>query len=57
MRTNAGICAFVSFSILPVILFWLYRYQTVLKPQKVAYEKKRMEELLSEGKAIQSKSY
>ncbi len=56
MRTNAGICALISFSILPVILFWLYRYQTVLKPQKIAFEKNKMEELLSEGKAIQSKS-
>ena len=26
-----------------------FRYQTVLKPQKIAYEKKIQEELLAEG--------
>ncbi len=56
MRTNAGICAAVTFSVFPVVLLWTYRYQTVLKPRKEEAERKHMEELLSEGKPIEIKS-
>lgn len=54
IRTNAGICALLSFSAVPFILLWTYRYQTVLKPAKEAREKARIEDLLSEGQAIKS---
>ncbi len=50
MRSNARICATVTFSALPLIALWTYRYQTVLKPAKIEYQKKKAEELLAEGK-------
>ena len=49
MRSNARICATFSLGFFPLVGFWIYRYQTVLKPNKREYERKKQEELLAEG--------
>lgn len=51
VRSNAVICALASFTVVPFVCFWVYRYVTVLKPQKAAWEAAQIEELLAEGKA------
>jgi len=51
VRSNAVICAIASFTVVPVVCFWFYRYVTVLKPRKAAWEAQQREELLAEGKA------
>jgi len=51
MRSNANICAAITFSSIPILAFYVYRYYTVLKPVKDELELKAREELLAEGKA------
>ena len=49
MRSNATICATIAVTSVPLACFMIYRYQYVLKPRKIEYEKMKQEELLSEG--------
>ena len=49
MRTNVRVCATFSLGIVPFVAIWMYRYQTILKPNKLEYERKKQEELLAEG--------
>jgi len=51
MRSNANICALVSFSAFPIVAYYTYRYYTILKPARDAIAAKEQEELLAEGKA------
>ena len=51
MRSNANICALISFSFFPIVAYYTYRYYTVLKPARDAIAAKEREELLAEGKA------
>jgi len=51
MRSNANICALISFSFFPIVAYYTYRYYTVLKPARDAHAAKEREELLAEGKA------
>ena len=51
MRSNASICALISFSIFPLGGYYTYRYFTVLKPNRDAKVAQEQEELLAEGKA------
>jgi len=51
MRSNANICALISFSFFPIVAYYTYRYYTVLKPARDAFAAKEREELLAEGKA------
>jgi len=51
MRSNANICALISFSFFPIVAYYTYRYYTVLKPARDAHAAKEQEELLAEGKA------
>ena len=50
VRNNTRTCLFVIFLAFPAMAFGTWRYQTVLKPVKQEWEKKRAEELLSEGR-------
>jgi len=50
-RTNARICAFISFLVVPFVGAWSWRYVTVLRPASEAAKQKETEELLAEGKA------
>lgn len=49
MRSNATICVTISLTSIPLAAIMIYRYQTILKPRKLEYEKKKQEELLAEG--------
>lgn len=51
MRSNANICALISFSFFPIVAYYSYRYITVLKPARDAKAAQEKEDLLSEGKA------
>jgi len=51
MRSNANICAAISFGFFPLAGWYFYRYQTVLKPARDAAAAQEQEDLLSEGKA------
>ena len=51
MRSNANICALISFSFFPIVAWYSYRYITVLKPARDAKAAQEKEDLLSEGKA------
>ena len=51
MRSNANICATISFGFFPLAGWYFYRYQTVLKPARDAAAAKEQEDLLAEGKA------
>ena len=51
MRSNANICATISFGFFPLAGWYFYRYHTVLKPARDAAAAKEQEDLLSEGKA------
>ena len=51
MRSNANICALISFSFFPIVFYYTYRYYTVLKPARDAIAAKEQEDLLAEGKA------
>jgi len=52
MRSNANICALISFSFFPLVGWYSYRYFTVLKPARDAQAAQEQEDLLAEGKAI-----
>ena len=52
MRSNANICALISFSFFPIVAWYSYRYFTVLKPARDALAAQDKEDLLSEGKAV-----
>jgi len=51
MRSNASICAVISFGFVPLAGWYSYRYFTVLKPARDAKVAREQEELLAEGKA------
>ena len=51
MRSNANICAAISFGFFPLAAWYSYRYYTVLKPARDAAAAKEQEDLLAEGKA------
>jgi len=51
MRSNANICALISFSFFPIVFYYTYRYYTVLKPARDAFAAQEQEDLLAEGKA------
>ena len=51
VRSNVVICILVSSTVIPLVVFWGYRYVTVLKPKRQAFEQKQKEDLLSEGRA------
>ena len=51
MRSNANICALISFSFFPIVAGYTYRYITVLKPARDAKAAEEEEALLAEGKA------
>ena len=51
MRSNANICATISFGFFPLAAWYSYRYYTVLKPTRDAAAAKEQEDLLAEGKA------
>jgi len=51
MRSNASICAVISFGFVPLAGWYSYRYFTVLKPAREAKVAREQEELLAEGKA------
>ena len=52
MRSNANICALISFSFFPLVGWYSYRYFTVLKPARDAKQAQEEADLLAEGKAI-----
>ena len=49
MRSNATICAAITFLLLPLGGYLVYRYHTITKPSYIEYEKQKQEELLAEG--------
>ena len=51
MRSNANICALISFSFFPIVAYYTYRYYTVLKPARDLAAERERAELLAEGKA------
>ena len=51
MRSNANICAAISFGFFPLAAWYSYRYYTVLKSARDAAAAKEQEDLLAEGKA------
>ena len=51
MRSNANICAAISFSFFPIVIYYIYRYNFVLKPAREEIARKEKEALLAEGKA------
>ena len=51
MRSNANVCALISFSFFPLAGWYFWRYTTVLKPARDAAAAREQEELLAEGKA------
>ena len=51
MRSNANICALISFSFFPIVAWYSYRYITILKPARDAKAAEEKEALLAEGKA------
>lgn len=52
MRSNANICAALSFSFFPIVGYYTWRYMNVIKPAREAQEAEAREDLLSEGKAV-----
>ena len=52
MRSNANICALISFSFFPIVVWYSYRYITILKPARDAKAAEDKEALLAEGKAL-----
>jgi hypothetical protein len=51
MRSNATVCAAISFSFFPIVAYYIYRYNFVLKPARDLHARQEREALLSEGQA------
>jgi len=48
-RTNATTCFYFLLASGPIAAYGIYRYNYVLKPGKLAYDKQKEAELLAEG--------
>jgi len=51
MRSNATICATLSLSFFPIVAYYVYRYNWVLKPAREEIARREAEALLAEGQA------
>jgi len=51
MRSNANICAAISFSFFPIVAYYIWRYNFVLKPAREEIARKERAALLEEGVA------
>jgi len=54
MRTNVRICATISALFFPIVAFYVFRYNYVLKPRKLQLKKEAEEKLLAEGKYVEN---
>lgn len=53
MRSNVRVCATISMSFFPIVAYYVFKYNFVIKPKKKELKKQAEEQLLAEGKYVQ----